>query len=230
MLALVYDGPGTRVWKDVPDPVIQDPGDALVRVDAVTICGTDLHILKGDVPDRRPGPRPRPRGRRHRGRDRRGRARRWPRATGCWSPASPRARAAATAARAATGSAWRRRLDPRSPRRRDAGGVRPDALRRHLAAPLPDQVSDEAALMLADILPTSYEVGVLAGTVQPGGHRRDRRRRPDRPGRGAHRPALQPAATSSSSTRSRRGGTPRSGWAPTSPSARPTTCSARSRT
>ncbi len=35
----------------MPDPQIQHPGDAIVRVDAVTICGTDLHILKGDVPE-----------------------------------------------------------------------------------------------------------------------------------------------------------------------------------
>ncbi|MFM9786073.1 alcohol dehydrogenase catalytic domain-containing protein, partial [Streptomyces scabiei] len=34
---------------------IKDPTDVIVRVDTVTICGTDLHILKGDVPDVRPG-------------------------------------------------------------------------------------------------------------------------------------------------------------------------------
>ena len=50
MWALEYDGPGSRVWKEVPDPMVQAPGDAIVRVDATTICGTDLHILKGDVP------------------------------------------------------------------------------------------------------------------------------------------------------------------------------------
>jgi alcohol dehydrogenase len=51
MKALVYGGTGTRSWTDVPDPAIKDPEDAIVRVDAVTICGTDLHILKGDVPE-----------------------------------------------------------------------------------------------------------------------------------------------------------------------------------
>lgn len=50
MKALVYEGPGAKVWKDVSDPVIRDDTDAIVRVDATTICGTDLHILKGDVP------------------------------------------------------------------------------------------------------------------------------------------------------------------------------------
>ncbi len=49
MKALVYGGPGIREWKDVPDPTIQAPTDAIVRVDTTTICGTDLHILKGDV-------------------------------------------------------------------------------------------------------------------------------------------------------------------------------------
>jgi alcohol dehydrogenase len=53
--ALVYEGPASKSWKDVPDPVIQDDGDAIVRVDATTICGTDLHILKGDVPEATPG-------------------------------------------------------------------------------------------------------------------------------------------------------------------------------
>lgn len=50
MKALVYGGPGKKSWTDVPDPVITNPSDAIVRVDTTTICGTDLHILKGDVP------------------------------------------------------------------------------------------------------------------------------------------------------------------------------------
>ncbi len=51
MKALTYHGPGRRLWDEVPDPVLADPEDATVRVDAVTVCGTDLHILKGDVPE-----------------------------------------------------------------------------------------------------------------------------------------------------------------------------------
>jgi alcohol dehydrogenase len=46
----VYHGPGNKAWEEVADPTLQDDTDAIVRVDAVTICGTDLHILKGDVP------------------------------------------------------------------------------------------------------------------------------------------------------------------------------------
>ncbi|MCM2430082.1 zinc-dependent alcohol dehydrogenase family protein [Streptomyces sp. RKAG337] len=55
MKAFVFHGPGQSAWEDVPDPGIQDPDDVIVRVDAVTICGTDLHILKGDVPEVPPG-------------------------------------------------------------------------------------------------------------------------------------------------------------------------------
>ncbi len=55
MRALVYHGPGRRAWEEVPDPEITDDGDVIVRVDATTICGTDLHILNGDVPGVRPG-------------------------------------------------------------------------------------------------------------------------------------------------------------------------------
>lgn len=50
MKALVYHGPGKKAWEDVPRPVIQQPTDAIIRITTTTICGTDLHILKGDVP------------------------------------------------------------------------------------------------------------------------------------------------------------------------------------
>ena len=50
MKALVYHGPGAKAWEEVPDPVILKPTDAIVKVETTTICGTDLHILKGDVP------------------------------------------------------------------------------------------------------------------------------------------------------------------------------------
>ena len=51
MKALVYHGPGESAWQDVPDPAIVDATDAVVRVDCTTICGSDLHILKGDLPE-----------------------------------------------------------------------------------------------------------------------------------------------------------------------------------
>ena len=50
MKALVYRGPGKKALEEVEDPTIVQPSDVIVRIDTTTICGTDLHILKGDVP------------------------------------------------------------------------------------------------------------------------------------------------------------------------------------
>ena len=50
MKALVYLGPGEKAWQEVPAAKIQHPTDVVVRIDTTTICGSDLHILKGDVP------------------------------------------------------------------------------------------------------------------------------------------------------------------------------------
>jgi alcohol dehydrogenase len=55
MKALIYHGPGQRAWEDAPKPTIREAGDAIVRITTSTICGTDLHILKGDVPSVTPG-------------------------------------------------------------------------------------------------------------------------------------------------------------------------------
>ena len=55
MKALVYTGPGTIQVLDRPKPTIQTPTDAIVRLLHASICGTDLHILKGDVPSAKPG-------------------------------------------------------------------------------------------------------------------------------------------------------------------------------
>ena len=55
MKALVYHGPGNKAWEEVPNPTILHPTDVIVKIDATTICGTDLHILKGDVPAVKPG-------------------------------------------------------------------------------------------------------------------------------------------------------------------------------
>jgi alcohol dehydrogenase len=55
MKALVYNGPGQKSWESKPKPTILDATDAIVKVYKTTICGTDLHILKGDVPEVTPG-------------------------------------------------------------------------------------------------------------------------------------------------------------------------------
>ena len=169
MRALVYHGPGQKAWEEVPKPAIIDDTDAIVRVDAVTICGTDLHILKGDVPAVHRRADPRPRGRRHRRRGRRRRQDTSRPATGCSSRASPRAARAASAARARYGQClggggWilGHTID----------GTQAEYVRVPFADtstyPVPAGVTDEAVLMLADILPTGYEVGVLNGSVRPG--------------------------------------------------------------
>jgi threonine dehydrogenase-like Zn-dependent dehydrogenase len=55
MRALVYRGPGEIRLEQVPEPVLQGPGDAVVRVTATSICGTDVHILRGHMPGMLPG-------------------------------------------------------------------------------------------------------------------------------------------------------------------------------
>ncbi|MCV7228275.1 zinc-dependent alcohol dehydrogenase family protein [Mycolicibacterium komossense] len=55
MKALVYHGAGYKSWDTVADPQIEAPTDVIVKIDATTICGSDLHILKGDVPAVREG-------------------------------------------------------------------------------------------------------------------------------------------------------------------------------
>jgi alcohol dehydrogenase-like protein len=50
MKAMVFHGPDKKSWEEVPDATIQKPSDVVVKVETTTICGTDLHILKGDVP------------------------------------------------------------------------------------------------------------------------------------------------------------------------------------
>ena len=55
MKALVYKGPGQKELEDRPNPAISEPTDAIVKITKTTICGTDLHIPKGDVPSCKPG-------------------------------------------------------------------------------------------------------------------------------------------------------------------------------
>lgn len=50
MQALVYQGPGCQAWEDRTKPTIMQATDAIVRITTTTICGTDLHMLKGDLP------------------------------------------------------------------------------------------------------------------------------------------------------------------------------------
>jgi D-arabinose 1-dehydrogenase-like Zn-dependent alcohol dehydrogenase len=56
MKALVYGGPGQKTLEERPKPQLKDATDAIIRITKTTICGTDLHILKGDVPTVAPAP------------------------------------------------------------------------------------------------------------------------------------------------------------------------------
>lgn len=168
MKALVYGGPGHRSWVDVPDPAVKDPEDAIVRVDAVTICGTDLHILKGDVPEVDSG--------RILGHE----------AVGTVIETGEQVHRFAVGQRvliSCISGCGRCRFCKEGRYGQCLGGggwvlghtidgTQAERVRvpfaDHSLHVLPDTVSNEDALMLADILPTSYEVGVLAGQVSPG--------------------------------------------------------------
>jgi alcohol dehydrogenase len=168
MKGLVYGGPGTRSWTAVPDARIQEPRDAVIRVDAVTICGTDLHILGGDVPTVTPG--------RVLGHEAVGTVVETGGGVGGLT-VGDRVLASCISA---CGICRFCREGAYGQCRGGGGwilghlvdGVQSEYARIPFADlstyKLPEQVSDESAVLLADILPTSYEVGVLNGRVRPG--------------------------------------------------------------
>jgi alcohol dehydrogenase len=168
MKALVYHGPGSKAWEEVPRPALQADTDAVVRVDKTTICGTDLHILKGDVPAMVDG--------RIIGHE----------AVGTVEEVGTGVKnvhvgdhvlvSCITACGACRfcregrygqcigGGGWILG--------NEINGTQAEYVRVPFADtstyPAPAGVDDEALLMLADILPTGYEVGVLNGQVRPG--------------------------------------------------------------
>jgi alcohol dehydrogenase len=168
MHAIVYHGPGQKSWEEVPMPQVLEATDAIVRVDAVTICGTDLHILKGDVPAVTDG--------RILGHE----------AVGTVEEVGAGVKTLAAGDRVLVscitscgtcrycregsygqclgGGGWilGHKID----------GTQAEYVRVPFADtstyPAPAGVTDEELLMMADILPTGYEVGVLNGQVRPG--------------------------------------------------------------
>jgi alcohol dehydrogenase len=168
MRAVVYHGPGQKAWEDVPDPEITDDGDVIVRVDAVTICGTDLHILKGDVPEVHQG--------RILGHEAVGTVQEAGEGVHTLAPGDRVLVSCISACgtcrfcregrygQCLGGGGWilGHRID----------GTQAEYVRVPFADMstyrVPDAATDEEILMLADILPTGYEVGVLAGGVRPG--------------------------------------------------------------
>jgi alcohol dehydrogenase len=168
MKALVYEGPGQKAWKEMPDPIVVEDTDAVVRVDATTICGTDLHILKGDVPEVTPG--------RILGHEAVGTVEAVGSAVKTLTPGDRVLVSCISSCgrcrfcreghygQCTSGGGWilGHLID----------GTQAELVRVPFADTstyrLPPGTTDEEILMLADILPTSYEVGVLNGKVQPG--------------------------------------------------------------
>ena len=168
MKAVVYHGPGQKAWEEVPDPEIIGDNDVIVRVDAATICGTDLHILKGDVSAVRDG--------RILGHE----------AVGTIIEVADGVQTLTEGDRvlvsciSACGTC-RFCREGRYGQCLGTGGwilghkidgTQAEYVRVPFADTstyrVPASLSDEETLMLADILPTGYEVGVLNGNVRPG--------------------------------------------------------------
>ena len=164
----MYHGPGRRAWESVPDPAVQVPTDAVVRIDAATICGTDLHILKGDVPEVEPGT--------ILGHEAVGTIEEVGSGVTSFVPGDRVLLSCITAC-------GRCRFCKEAHYGLCTGGggwilghlingVQAEYARIPFvdtsAYLVPEGLTDEQVLFLADILPTSYEVGVLNGKVKPG--------------------------------------------------------------
>ncbi|HZT45999.1 MAG TPA: zinc-dependent alcohol dehydrogenase family protein [Gaiellaceae bacterium] len=168
MKGLVYHGPGLRAWETVPDRRIEAPTDAIVRISTSTICGTDLHILKGDVPEVTPGT--------ILGHEAVGTIVEVGAAVTTVKPGDRVLVSCIT-------SCGRCRFCKEGHPGQCTGGGGwifghlIDGLQAEYARvpfvdtsvhKVPEALTDEQVLFLADILPTAFEVGVLAGRVQPG--------------------------------------------------------------
>src|SRR5689334_796892 len=170
MKALVFHGPGSKAWEEVPDATLQEPTDVVVRVDTTTICGTDLHILAGDVPAVTDG--------RILGHE----------AVGTITEVGDAVRAFAVGDRVLVPAITRcgrcsycqRGMPSHCQTVGGIGwifghlidGTQAELVRVPYADTslytVPEGLTDEQVIFLADSLPTGYEVGLLAGRVRPG--------------------------------------------------------------
>jgi alcohol dehydrogenase len=168
MKALVYHGAGTKAWEEVDRPALIADTDAIIAVDTTTICGTDLHILKGDLPSMVDG--------RIIGHE----------AVGTVAETGPGVKNVKVGDRVLVScvtacGACRFCRESRYGQCLGGGGwilgneidgTQAELVRVPFADnstyPVPPGVNDDELLMLADILPTGYEVGVLNGRVRPG--------------------------------------------------------------
>ena len=167
MKALVYLGPGRKAIEDRPKPVIVEPTDAIVKITKTTICGTDLHILKGDVPSCLPGT--------VLGHEGVGRIEAVGSTVTAFKPGDHVLISCITAcgkcdyckrgmySHCTTGG-WTLG--------HTVDGTQAEYVRIMHADtslhPIPAGMDEDALVMLSDILPTGYECGVLNGRIQPG--------------------------------------------------------------
>jgi alcohol dehydrogenase len=173
MKALVYHGPNQKAWEEVPNPKIVDPTDVIVQVDTTTICGTDLHILKGDVPAVTDG--------RILGHEGVGTITEVGSAVGKLVVGDRVIISCITSCGSC--SYCHRQLPAHCLNKEGTSGIgwifghlidgtQAEYVRVPFAESslhkLPAGVSDEAAVMLSDILPTGFEIGVRNGRVKPG--------------------------------------------------------------
>lgn len=168
MKALVYHGPEEKNWESKPEPSIERATDAIVRVDTTTICGTDLHILKGDVPTVDSG--------RTLGHEAVGTVVE----TGSGVEDVAEGDRVLVSCISACGRCSYCRRGLQSQCLGGGGwilghlvdGTQAQYTRTPFADTslhkVPEGLSDEQVLFLADILPTGFEIGVLNGGVKPG--------------------------------------------------------------
>ncbi len=167
MKALVYHGPGKKAFEDHPKPEITAPTDAIVKITKTTICGTDLHILKGDLPGCVPG--------RILGHEGVGIVDRVGAAVTAFKPGDR----VLISCVSACGKCFYCRKQMFSHcvtggwiLGNTIDGTQAEFVRTPHADtslyPIPDGADEEALVMLSDILPTGFECGVLNGKVQPG--------------------------------------------------------------
>ena len=167
MKAFVYRGPGKKALEERPRPEITAPTDAIVKIAKTTICGTDLHILKGDVPTCQPG--------RILGHEGVGIVDEVGPAVTMFKPGDRVLISCVSAcgkcvycrkqmfSHCTTGG-W---ILGNSIDGTQAEFVRTPHADTSLY-PIPEGADEEALVMLSDILPTGFECGVLNGKVQPG--------------------------------------------------------------
>jgi alcohol dehydrogenase len=168
MQALVYHGPGEKEWESKSDPTIEQPTDAIIQIDTTTICGTDLHILKGDVPTATDG--------RTLGHEAVGTVVE----SGSGVEDIQQGDKVLVSCISACGRCRYCRRGLQSQCLSGGGwilghlvdGTQAEYVRTPFADTslykVPEGLSDEQVLFLADILPTGFEIGVLNGGVKPG--------------------------------------------------------------